>query len=104
MPPRIQINKRRRATTRNGASPPVRRNDKERNDSSSESKEEEETTIAKVSARATSSQLHVMTSLLSRIKRDASAAMSRESSAVATIHKAAPTTATKVQSSPISQH
>jgi len=71
--------------------------------SSSESEKEEESTTSKVSAMANGSQLHVMTSLLSCIREDASAVRSRDSAAVATVSRAVTTTATKSQPSPISQ-
>ncbi len=68
--------------------------------SSSESEKEEESTTSKVSAMANGSQLHVMTSLLSCIREDASAARSRNSAAVTTVSRAVTITATKSQPSP----
>ncbi len=88
MAPRIQINKRSQTTTTEGTSATTRK-DNATNESSSESEgEEPEDITTNVAAMANTSQSHVMTSLLTQIRGDASAARSRSSAAVATVNRA----------------
>jgi len=65
------------------------RKDNDTDESSSESEEEEQEGITQnVAAMANGSQLHLMTSPLTQIRGDASAARSRGSAAVATVNRA----------------
>ena len=104
MTTRIRINKCSRTTTTKATSAATNK-DNANNESSSESEEEvSEEPTTNVAATATGSQSHSLTSLLTRIRGDASAARSRSSAPVATVDRAETIQATAPrQPSPISQ-
>jgi len=84
MPPRTESNKRKRTPPRTGGNPPVTGQPKD-DGSSTDSDVEKNTTTTRASARSTPALLHVMASLLTRIRGDSSAARSRDDSGVASV-------------------